>query len=41
VSGLTGLAAVPITFLLIRRNELSRATVTSAQTERLVTVSTD
>ena len=41
VSGLTGLAALPVTFLLIRRNELARAAVTSAQTERPVTATTD
>jgi sugar phosphate permease len=41
VSGLTGLAAVPVTFLLIRRKELARAVVTSAQTERPVTATTD
>jgi Na+/melibiose symporter-like transporter len=33
VTGLTGLAAVPVTFLLIRRTELARAAVASRQRE--------
>jgi EmrB/QacA subfamily drug resistance transporter len=33
VTGLTGLAAVPVTFLLIRRTELARAVATSLQRE--------
>src|SRR5580693_8905401 len=33
VTGLTGLAAVPVTFLLIRRTELARATAASRQRE--------
>ena len=41
VNGLTSLAAVPVTFLLIRRKELALAVVTSAQTERPVTATTD
>jgi EmrB/QacA subfamily drug resistance transporter len=40
VIGLTGLAAVPVTFLLIRRKELARAVVTSTQRERPVTAAT-
>jgi len=31
VSGLTGLAAIPVTFLLIRRRELARAVATATQ----------
>jgi EmrB/QacA subfamily drug resistance transporter len=41
VGGLTGLAAVPVTFLLIRRNELARAVVTSTQAERPATAAAD
>jgi hypothetical protein len=41
VNGLTSLAAVPLTFLLIRRKELAQAVVTSAQTERPATATTD
>jgi hypothetical protein len=41
VSGLSCLAAVPVTFLLIRRKELAQALVTSAPTERPVTAVTD
>jgi MFS family permease len=33
VTGLTGLAAVPVTFLLIRRTELARAAAASLQRE--------
>ena len=33
VTGLTGLAAVPVTFLLIRRTELARAAAASRQRE--------
>jgi hypothetical protein len=33
VTGLTGLAAVPVTFLLIRRTELARAATASRQRE--------
>ena len=33
VSGLVGLAAVPVTFLLIRRAELARAVAASLQRE--------
>jgi len=33
VTGLTGLAAVPVTFLLIRRTELARAVAASQQRE--------
>ena len=36
VSGLTALAAVPVTFLLIRRTELARATAASLQREDTV-----
>ena len=35
VSGLTGLAAVPVAFLLIRRRELARAAATALQREVL------
>ena len=35
VSGLTGLIAVPVTFLLIRRRELARAAATALQREVL------
>jgi len=41
VSGLTGLAAVPVTFLLIRRRELARAAATALQREAPVPVSAD
>jgi EmrB/QacA subfamily drug resistance transporter len=40
VSGLTALAAVPVTFLLIRRRELAQAVMTSTSTERPVTATT-
>jgi EmrB/QacA subfamily drug resistance transporter len=40
VSGLTALAAVPVTFLLIRRKELARAVMTATSTERPVTATT-
>ena len=33
VTGLTGMAAVPVTFLLIRRTELARAVAASLQRE--------
>jgi hypothetical protein len=32
VSGLTGLAAVPVTFLLIRRRDIARAVATTRET---------
>jgi hypothetical protein len=38
VTGLTALAAVPVTFLLIRRAELARATAASLQHEDTVPV---
>ncbi|HEY1324349.1 MAG TPA: MFS transporter [Streptosporangiaceae bacterium] len=41
VSGLTGLAAVPVTFLLIRRRELARAAATALQREAPVSASAD
>jgi hypothetical protein len=41
VSGLTGLAAVPVTFLLIRRKELAQAVVASTLTERPATATAD
>jgi len=41
VSGLTALAAVPVTFLLIRRRELARAAATALQREAPVPASTD
>jgi len=41
VSGLTGLAAVPVTFLLIRRRELARAAATALQREAPVPASAD
>jgi hypothetical protein len=41
VSGLTALAAVPVTFLLIRRTELARAVATATQREALVSVPAD
>jgi EmrB/QacA subfamily drug resistance transporter len=41
VSGLTGLAAVPVTFLLIRRRELARAVATATQREAPVSVPAD
>jgi EmrB/QacA subfamily drug resistance transporter len=41
VSGLAGLAAVPVTFLLIRRREIARAVATSVQRERPVPAATD
>jgi EmrB/QacA subfamily drug resistance transporter len=41
VSGLTGLAAVPVTFLLIRRRELARAAASALQRETLVPTATD
>jgi EmrB/QacA subfamily drug resistance transporter len=40
VSGLTALAAVPVTFLLIRRKELAQAVMTSTSTDRPVTAAT-
>ena len=41
VSGLTCLAAVPVTFLLIRRKELAQAVVASTPTKRPVTATAD
>jgi len=41
VCGLVGLAAVPVTFLLIRRGELARAVANSLQRERPVPATTD
>jgi MFS family permease len=41
VCGLAGLAAVPVTFLLIRRTELARAVAASLQRERPVPATTD
>jgi MFS family permease len=41
VCGLVGLAAVPVTFLLIRRSELARAVANSLQRERPVPATTD
>jgi hypothetical protein len=41
VTGLTGLAAVPVTFLLIRRRELVLAVATSTPLEHPVPVTTD
>ena len=41
MSGLIGLAAVPVTFLLIRRTEIARAVVASTLTERPVTATAD
>jgi hypothetical protein len=41
VCGLAGLAAVPITFLLIRRSELARAVATSLQRDRPVPATRD
>jgi EmrB/QacA subfamily drug resistance transporter len=41
VTGLTALAAVPVTFLLIRRTEITRAVTISAQRERPVPATTD
>ena len=41
VSGLSGLAAVPVTFLLIRRRELARAAATALQREAPVPASAD
>jgi EmrB/QacA subfamily drug resistance transporter len=41
VCGLAGLAAVPVTFLLIRRSELARAVAASLQRERPVPATTD
>jgi EmrB/QacA subfamily drug resistance transporter len=41
VSGLTGLAAVPVTFLLIRRKELARAAAAATLTARPVTATAD
>ena len=38
VSGLTALAAIPVTFLLIRRRELARAVATATQQEAPVSV---
>jgi len=38
VSGLTALAAIPVTFLLIRRRELARAVATATQREAPVSV---
>jgi len=41
VTGLTGLAAVPVTFLLIRRTEIARAVAISTQREHPVPATTD
>jgi hypothetical protein len=41
VTGLTGLAAVPVTFLLIRRRELARAVAASLQREAPVPAHAD
>jgi EmrB/QacA subfamily drug resistance transporter len=41
VTGLTGLAAVPVTFLLIRRTELARAVAASQQREPSVAAAAD
>ena len=41
VTGLTGLAAVPVTFLLIRRTELARAAAASRQRQAPVPAPTD
>jgi len=41
VGGLTALAAVPVTFLLIRRRELARAVATATQRDAPVSVPAD